>query len=309
MLSAMATVPSDPVARIRTIPDPQEPVPGLAWPTVAVFLGGFAAWIASTALAVSEVWPWPLSVVVNTVASFVLFTVSHEAAHNTISTSPAVNTWFGRFATPMFAPHAGFRTWRFIHMQHHRFTNDGEGRDPDHYTHEGPSWSAPLRWLTIDLWYMVFYLPRLRSRPRGERIELAVTWAILATAVVVLVATGNGLWLLALYLLPIRLAILLLGWAFDYLPHHGLHDTAAENNYRATRNRVGLERLLNPVLLYQNYHLVHHLHPIIPFYRYVTVWRRNEDEYLARDPALSDVRGRELTVEEYRRLRELQEHH
>jgi ring-1,2-phenylacetyl-CoA epoxidase subunit PaaE len=67
--------------------------------------------------------------------------------------------------------------------------------------------------------------------------------------------------------------------------------------------------LLNPLLLYQNYHLVHHLHPIIPFYRYVRVWRRNEDEYLAHDPALSTVGGRELTVEEYRRLRELREHH
>jgi len=304
-----STSATDPVARIRTIPDPREPVPPLAWPTVGVFAGGFAAWIVSTVLAVTETWPWPVSLLVNTIASFALFTVSHEAAHNTISTSPAVNTWLGRLATPMFAPHAGFRTWRFIHMQHHRFTNDAEGRDPDHYTNEGPRWTAPLRWLTIDLWYMVFYVPRLKTRPRGERVELAVTWLVFAGAVAFLIATGNLFWLLVLYLIPVRLAVLALGWAFDYLPHHGLHATAAENNYRATRNRIGLERLLNPLLLYQNYHLVHHLHPIIPFYRYVTVWRRNEGEYLSRDPALSDVRGRPLTVDEYRRLRELGEHH
>ena len=48
---------------------------------------------------------------------------------------------------------------------------------------------------------------------------------------------------------------------------------------------------------------------MVPFYRYIKVWRRNEDEYLEHDPALSDVRGRPLTVDEYRRLRELQEHH
>ena len=48
-----------------------------------------------------------------------------------------------------------------------------------------------------------------------------------------------------------------------------------------------MERLLTPVLLYQNYHLVHHLHPLIPFYRYIAVWRRNESEYLSGDPELS----------------------
>ena len=75
-----------------------------------------------------------------------------------------------------------------------------------------------------------------------------------------------------------------------------------------TLARIGAERLLSPLMLYQNYHLVHHLHPLVPFYRYIAVWRRNEAEHLANDPALSDVRGRELTPEEYRRLRELAEH-
>ena len=105
-----------------------------------------------------------------------------------------------------------------------------------------------------------------------------------------------------------RLAVMWLGFAFDFLPHHGLHLTPSEDRFKTTRNRVGLERLLSPLLLYQNYHLVHHLHPRIPFYKYVEVWRRKEREHLANGPVLSDVRGRELTVEEYRRLRELADH-
>jgi ring-1,2-phenylacetyl-CoA epoxidase subunit PaaE len=106
-----------------------------------------------------------------------------------------------------------------------------------------------------------------------------------------------------LLLVPSRLTILFLAWAFDYLPHHRLHKTPREDRLKTTRNRVGWEWLLSPTLLYQNYHLVHHLHPVIPFYRYLAVWRRNEDAYLAGEPALSTVRGRPLTVEEYRRLR------
>jgi ring-1,2-phenylacetyl-CoA epoxidase subunit PaaE len=66
-----------------------------------------------------------------------------------------------------------------------------------------------------------------------------------------------------------------------------------------------MEPVMNAVLLYQNYHLVHHLHPLIPFYRYVSAWRRNEEDYLAHDPALTTIAGRELTAEEYRRRRGL----
>ena len=72
---------------------------------------------------------------------------------------------------------------------------------------------------------------------------------------------------------------------------------------------MGLERLLSPLLLYQNYHLVHHLHPVVPFHRYLAVWLRNEDEYLSHDPALSTLRGRAITTEEYRRMREIIAHH
>jgi ring-1,2-phenylacetyl-CoA epoxidase subunit PaaE len=303
--SAVAPHPAD---RIKRIPDPQEPIPAIAGPTLVLFTGSLALWIASTALAVGDVWPWPVSVVLNAIASFLLFTVSHDAAHNAVSSSSAVTTWLGRVATIMFAPHAGFRTWRFIHMQHHRFTNHDDGRDPDAWTHTGPRWQLPLRWLTVDLQYMAFYLPKLRQRPRGEQVEVVCTWLLVAAVIVACAATGHVVELLLLYFLPIRLAIIFLAWSFDYLPHNGLEDHT-EDRFKATRNRVGGEWWLSPVLLNQNYHLVHHLHPVIPFYKYVRVWRRREEDYLAADPALSDVRGRPLTVAEYRRLRELAEEH
>ena len=76
----------------------------------------------------------------------------------------------------------------------------------------------------------------------------------------------------------------------------------------AALNRIGSEPWLSPLLLYQNYHLVHHLHPVVPFYRYIRVWRRNEEAYLDGGPALTTVRGRPITVEEYRALRRLREH-
>ena len=168
-------------------------------------------------------------------------------------------------------------------MQHHRFTNHEDGSDPDHYTMEGPAWQRPLRWVTVDLNYLAFYLRRFGSRPRsGEgRIDHPVD-RVLALMVLV-IARGGFVDLLVYVLIPQRLALLWLAFAFDYLPHHGLHLRPAEDRLKTTRNRIGSELWLSPLLLYQNYHLVHHLHPVVPFYRYIRVWRRNEEAYLDAD--------------------------
>jgi fatty acid desaturase len=298
---------SSPVTVTR-IPDPAEPVPQVAWPTLGLLVAGLGLWGGSTALYLTDSWSWLPTILVNAVASYLLFTVAHDAGHHSASSNSFVNRWMGRLAVPLFAPHASFPTWRFIHMQHHRFTNHEDGSDPDAYTMAGPRWQRPFRWVTIDLAYMFFYLPKLRSRPRQEQIEELLTLTALAALIIAAIATSNFVALLVVLLIPCRLTVLFLAWSFDYLPHHGLHHKPGEDKLKGTRNRVGLERLLSPLLLFQNYHLVHHLHPLVPFYRYLAVWRRNEESYLEGDPALSTVGGRPLTSDEYRRLRELAAH-
>jgi ring-1,2-phenylacetyl-CoA epoxidase subunit PaaE len=290
---------------VRRIPDPAEPVPVIALPTLGLLGAGLILWIGATSLYLAGSLPWELVIAVNAVASYLLFTVAHDAGHHSASSLKWLNDSLGRAATPLFALHAAFPVWRFIHMQHHRFTNHDDGDDPDHYTMRGPRWQRPFRWLTIDYHYVAFYLPKLRSRPPREQFE-GITFMVLGIAVpIALIATGNIVtWLVVLFV-PSRLSILFLAWAFDYLPHHGLHHRPSEDRLKTTRNRVGSEGVISPILLYQNYHLVHHLHPVVPFYRYLAVWRRNQDAYLAGEPALSTVRGRELTAAEYRRMQEL----
>ena len=137
---------------VTRIPRPDEPIPALSRPGVAVFVCGLAIFGVSTALALTGVWPWYVAVLPNALASYLLFTVAHDASHHSLSSHETVNVWLGRVATFLFAPQAGFRTWRFIHMQHHRFTNHDDGRDPDHYTHRGPHWHAPLRCCYLPGW-------------------------------------------------------------------------------------------------------------------------------------------------------------
>ncbi len=294
---------------VTRIPDPAEPIPRIAWPTLLLQLGGVLLFAGSTAAAVAGVWPWPISALLNAVAIYVQFTVAHDAAHHSASNESHVNRWMGRLAIPFVSPVFGFGAFRFIHMQHHRFTNHDDGRDPDHYTMEGPAWQRPLRFATLDLHYLRFYWSRARTRPRREFTEIGVQVALCAALLAVLVAGGYGLDVVLLYLIPQRIAISYLAWAFDYLPHSRLHHLPTEDRLKTTRNRIGGERLVSPLMLYQNYHLVHHLHPVVPFYRYIQVWRRNESAYLDGDPALSTLRGRPITTEEYRQMRRLVEEH
>jgi ring-1,2-phenylacetyl-CoA epoxidase subunit PaaE len=299
---------AEPPVTVRRIPNPAEPVPRVALPTLALLIGGLGLWWASSMLFVFTGFPWWATIPLNALAGYLLFTVSHDAAHHSASRVRWLNDLMGRLATPFFALHAAFPVWRFIHMQHHRFTNHDDGSDPDGYTMAGPRWQRALRWLTTDYAYMGFYLPKLMRRSRSEQLEEAAVILVFLGTYAGLIATGHVIDLLVLVFVPMRLAIVYLAWSFDYLPHHGLHLRPSEDRLKTTRNRIGLEWLLSPIMLYQNYHLVHHLHPVIPFHRYIAVWRRNERAYVDGAPALSTVRGRELTAQEYRELRALAQH-
>ncbi|MCF8569176.1 fatty acid desaturase [Gordonia sp. HY002] len=286
------------------LPDTGERVPAISWPIVGIFGLGIGTFGVSAWAALTGALPSVATIALSAASIFVLFTVLHDASHYSISTRRWVNVAFGRVAMFFVSPLISFKSFSFIHISHHRNTNDGAS-DPDHFISGSPRWQLPFRFPAMDLPYVGFVLRNIKRRPRGEMIE---TFGLAALAVACIVgATMTGhLWTLAVvYLIPERVAMFVLAWWFDWLPHHDLPDTQRENRYRATRNRVGGEWVLTPLLLSQNYHLVHHLHPSIPFYRYVAAWRKNEQAYLDRDAALITAFGKELdagSYDEWKRL-------
>jgi ring-1,2-phenylacetyl-CoA epoxidase subunit PaaE len=287
------------------VPDPGEPVPMLAKPTLGLFVGSLVVFVATVWGAVAHGLPAWVYIPVNTAVSFVMFTVLHDAVHYSISQRRWVNALLGRLSIHFVVPYASAPLFGFIHIEHHRNTNEELDADPDAWATDGPWWQLPLRWLTIDFWYATFYIKHIRRRSPRELVETGSIVALFLVGVVVAAMTGTLGTVALVYLLPARIGLGLLAWWFDWLPHHGLEVTQRENRYRATRIRIGMEWLLTPGLLYQNYHLVHHLHPSIPFYRYIKAWKRNEEAYLERDAAIMTAFGRDLTVEEYRVWREL----
>lgn len=308
-MSAATTTESRPELRqpVLGLPDPGERVPPLAWPTVFLFLGTLVLFGVEMYGLLVGGWPLWLTVTIGTAVTFLMFSVLHEATHHAVSTNTKVNNLFGHLSVPFVVAWASFPLIKFIHIEHHRNTNEPKAVDPDGWTSEGPWWQLPFRWATIDLWYVIFYLRRLPDRPRREAVFTVVFAAAVFAGFGALAAAGHGHALFWGYLVPHRLGLMVLAWWFDYLPHHGLTATQREDKYRATRVRVGGESVLTPLFVYQNYHLVHHLHPSVPFYRYIRAWRRNEQAYLDRNAAISTWFGRSLTPSEYRAWRRITE--
>lgn len=289
----------------QRLPNPGETLPKVAVPTVLLFFTAFAVWCVSVGGMLAGTLPWQAVILINAAVSFVMFTVLHDCTHHAIGRSDWINELFGRLSTLWVTSYASFSLVRFIHIEHHRNANEGMWVDPDGWASAGPLWQQPLRWATMDIWYAIFWLRHSLHRPLSEVVETGLLFLATIAALFWCAVNGYLFEALVIYVIPQRIAVFLLVWWFDWLPHHGLEDTARENRFRATRNRVGLEWLMTPLMLYQNYHLVHHLHPAIPFYRYISAWRRNEQAYLANDPALSTVMGREVSPEEYRSRRNL----
>ncbi len=306
----MSPTPPAPADRLESpqqvlgLPDPGERVPPVAWPTIALFVGTLGLF-ALELYGVLTGWSPLVTVPMGAAVTFLMFSVLHESVHHAVSTDPRLNDLMGHLSVPLVAPYAGYGMFRFIHIEHHRNTNEQKSVDPDAWTSEGPWWQLPFRWMTLDLWYVVFYARRVRQRPLGEVVTTAALAAATLGAFGALVAAGHGATLAVAFLIPQRLGLGILAWWFDYLPHHGLPFTGRQDKYRATRIRVGGEGWMTPLFVYQNYHLVHHLHPSVPFYRYLRAWRRNEEAYLDRNAAISTIFGRSLTPSEYRTWRRL----
>ncbi|BBX22281.1 electron transfer protein FdxB [Mycolicibacter terrae] len=288
----------------HALPDPGAPVPTLAWPTVSLFTGSLVAFVISTLGYVQGWLPAWVTIPVNATVTFTMFTVLHDAIHYAISTVRWVNGLFGRLAMLLIVPILSFPSYAFIHIEHHRYANDDDN-DPDAWASHAPTWQAPARWALAELFYGKFLIRTIPNRPKAEVAETVFVLALSVVGLLVAIVTGY-LWTLSVvFLIPQRIGMFFLAWWFDWMPHHGLEATQRSDRYQATRTRVGMEWLFTPLMLSQNYHLVHHLHPSVPFYRYVKTWRRNEEAYLERDAAISTVFGQQLNSEEFREWKQL----
>src|SRR3954466_1987175 len=176
----------------HALPDPGEQVPTLSWPIVGIFTFALALFGASTGAALTDALPAIATIAASTAAIFVLFTVLHDASHYSISSHRWVNVAFGRVAMFFVSPLISFKSFAFIHIEHHRNTNDDEN-DPDHFVSGAPWWQVPVRFPLMDVPYLTFLVRNVRRRPRAEVLETIVLMGTTVAVIVTGAFTGH-LW-------------------------------------------------------------------------------------------------------------------
>ena len=249
--------------------------PMFAWPTLSIAFFSLTLMLCSV-LGILNAQLSPLvGMMLGTLAAYIGFTPIHEAVHGNVSRYRWLNSSIGHLCALLL--NGAFLPYCYLHRQHHQHTND-EPHDPDYWCARGPTWLLPLRWATQDVGYLKFYFEHWSTRPSLERFDL-----IASTLLYVSVAIATILWypplfwaMLWAWFIPARIALFLLAATFSYLPH-APHQEQAPCRATSVRSATWLFWLL----LGQNFHLVHHLSPGIPFYRLRRAWEEQKADLLA----------------------------
>jgi fatty acid desaturase len=257
--------------------------PKVAWLTLSLWVVLNTAFLCSDFLGVTGRIPLWVGMLINSFVGYVAFSVVHDSIHRAISVNTRLNDWVGQLALLLVAPYVSLRLFRWGHVLHHRFANGP--LDPDRVLH-GPWYELPFRWIFIDGFYLIYALTKGDKVSRPFLVQSYWFAGIFAALLAVLIALGYGVDVFMLWFIPSRVIFLTLGFSFFWLPHVP-HDVEQEKNFTgASTIREGAEWLLGPVLQNQNFHLIHHLYPMTPFYNNHKVWYLLESELRKKDLAI-----------------------
>jgi fatty acid desaturase len=276
----------------------------IAWPTfvlaVALPIGmGTFLW-----LGLARLLPLWICAGVLSFLSYACYTLVHEATHDNLVPGNASLRWLNDVVGWIGALGEGFN-WPILmrsHMLHHSHTNGDD--DPDIWVKGG------FAELILKVLYQVIFLQTVplfamrtlapddyRQFTRGlrgsEEIQADVVPVTVLLLLVVSIATGHFQDWLFLLFIPTRIGGVLLAIYFQWLPHHPFDSMA-----RYTNTRISLWPIAGAVTLGQNYHLMHHLWPGVPFYNYGRFYRHMRPTLLTKG---SRIEG--LMVGQYKKDR------
>jgi beta-carotene hydroxylase len=203
-------------------------------------------------------WEWKHWVCfsLNTLALHVCGTVIHDACHQSAHRNRIVNALMGHVSALMLV--FAFPVFTRVHLQHHAHVND-HSDDPDHYVSTGgPLWLIAVRFL----YHEIFFFKRQLWR-KHELLEWFLSRLFVIAIVYVSVQYHFLGFILNFWFIPSAVVGVTLGLFFDYLPHRPF-----DSRDRWKNARVYASPILNILILGQNYHLIHHLWPSIPWYNY-----------------------------------------
>ena len=259
------------------------------WRTVALVLACYAVWVVAIG---------PLSgisllagIALAAVAAALHSSLQHEAIHGHPFRDPRVNAALVFPALTLVIPYARFRD---LHLAHHRDSDLTDPFDDPESNYLDPvHWSALSRPVRAVLnanntlagrmvlgpligtaWFVAEDCRRMR---RGDRTVLR-GWLMHLPAVAAVIA-ANAVW----GQMPVW-ALLAQAWlALSILKIRTFAEHRAHEHFAGRTVVIEDRGPLAFLFLNNNLHVVHHMHPGVPWYRLPALYARNPGRYLGRN--------------------------
>ena len=257
----------------------RELVPSVAWPTLILAAALPSIFAALVYLGFIRLIPLWLCTPLLASVSYAHYTLVHESIHGNLVPGYPRLRWMNEIVGWIGSLGMGL-AWPFLkrtHVKHHSHTNTE--LDPDIFV-KGTLSQLFVKWIIMSMMSFI-PLPLLKYVARGryaricslligtESWQMAAVTCLTLVLLVAAIFTGHLAEWVFLWLLPIRLAALLLNIFFQWLPHHPFDRTE-----RYLNTRISLWVGGTIFTLQQNLHLMHHLWPSVPFYNYHRLYRR-----------------------------------
>ncbi len=259
------------------------------WPTLILLVVCYALWALGTTWA-AQLWV-PLGIVLATLGAALHSSLSHEMLHGHPTSNRHVNAALVFPALSVCIPYIRFRDTHLAHHQDSFLTDPYD--DPESNYHDPAVWAQLPRWFQRVLMFNNSLLGRLLIGPMVGQIAfmrddlrqiLAGDRRVLMGWLMHIPAVGLVLWwVLAVGSLPVWAWLLSVYMAHAILKIRTFLEHQAHERARGRTVIIEDKGPLALIFLNNNLHVVHHMHPRVPWYSLPTLYASNKGRYLDRN--------------------------
>ena len=261
------------INQIRNAPELTQSfdMPTIAWPTIIILFVSYIGFgLSSYALLSGLLSPF-ITVPISAFCIFWSFTPLHEAVHRSLSKFKWLNDLIGTFSAQLLLPGFSTSLYRYLHLTHHSRT--GQENDPDLKFTDKNLLSCWINSAFLDILWTRFYFTVWNERPVGERARFALGLVLYIAMFAVAFTSNYTHEFILVFLIPTLLGRVLTVYLLATIQHRKGHEQRIDPIGATSIQDVNSKWWHHLFMLGQSQHLIHHLYPGIPWYKYGPIWR------------------------------------
>jgi vanillate O-demethylase ferredoxin subunit len=246
-------------------------MPVVAWPTILIYFVSFAGFGLSSYAFLTGLLSAFLTVPISAFFIFWSFTPLHEAVHRNLSSIDWLNDSVGTLSAQLLLPGFTSSLYRYLHMTHH--TRTGQNDDPDLKFTESNLLICWFNSAFLDVLWTRFYFSVWRERPMLERTQFTLGLILYITMFVVAFSSPYLVEFTVTFLLPMFLGRITTVHLLATIQHRKGHEQRVDPLGATSVQDVHSNWWRHLFMLGQSQHLIHHLFPGVPWYKYDGIWQ------------------------------------